>query len=164
MSYELHPETPSGGILLSQRFPGMNLKEFWERLRQTYDFLGVHFGELSLLSNSRMALEASEYARDAGCFDSFHDHIFRAYFTETRDIGDLDVLLELAQEEDLDRADLRVALQEGRYTSRLNEARREGRQLGINAVPTFIINGKFKIVGAQSLDFFRDRLREIQGE
>ncbi len=109
-----------------------------------------------------MALEASEYARDAGCFDSFHDRLFRAYFTETRDIGDLDVLLELAEEEGLDKADLRVALQEGRYTSRLNEARREGHQLGINAVPTFIINGKFRIVGAQSLDFFRDRLREIE--
>jgi predicted DsbA family dithiol-disulfide isomerase len=142
----------------------MNLKEFWERLRRTYDSLGVHFRELSSLSNSRLALEASEYARDAGCFDSFHDHIFRAYFTEARDIGDLDVLLELAQGEDLDTADLRVALQEGRYTSRLNEARSEGRQLGINAVPTFIINGKFRIVGAQSLDFFRDRLREIQAE
>jgi len=111
-----------------------------------------------------MALEASEYARDAGCYDSFHDHIFRAYFTEARDIGDLDVLLELAQGEDLDTADLRVALQEGRYASRLNEARREGQQAGINAVPTFIINGEFRIVGAQSLDFFRDRLREIQGE
>ena len=34
----------------------------------------------------------------------------------TRDIGDLEVLLELAQEEDLDTADLWVALQEGRYT------------------------------------------------
>jgi predicted DsbA family dithiol-disulfide isomerase len=140
----------------------MNLKEFWERLGRTYGYLGVHFGELSLLSNSRMALEASEYARDAGCFDSFHDRLFRAYFTETRDIGDLEVLLELAEEEGLDKADLRVALQEGRYTSRLNEARREGQQLGINAVPTFIITGKFRIVGAQSLDFFRDRLREIE--
>ena len=124
----------------------MNLKEFWKGLAGRYGYLGVHFGELSLLSNSRMALEASEYARDAGCFDSFHDRIFRAYFTETRDIGDVDVLLELAQEEDLDTADLRVALQEGRYTSRLNETRREGQQLGINAVPTFIINGKFRIL------------------
>ncbi len=81
---------------------------------------------------------------------------------ETRDIGNLNVLLELAQEEGLDTADLRVALLDGRYTSRLNDARQEGQQLGINAVPTFIINGKHRIVGAQSLDFFRDRLRDIE--
>ena len=77
-----------------------------------------------------MSLEASEYARDAGRFDSFHGRVFRAYFTETRDIGDLDVLLELAQEEGLDAADLRVALREGRYASRLDEAHSEGRAVG----------------------------------
>jgi len=138
----------------------MNVKRFWERLNNTYGSLDVNFGDLSKLSNSRMALEASEYARDAGCFDSFHDRIFRAYFAETRDIGDLDVLVDLAQEQGLETDDLRVALQEGRYTSRLDEARREGQQLGINAVPTFIINGEQRIVGAQSIDFFRERLRK----
>jgi predicted DsbA family dithiol-disulfide isomerase len=142
----------------------MDVKEFWDRLNRSYGSLGVNFGELSRLSNSRMSLEASEYARDAGRFDSFHDRIFRAYFTETRDIGDLDALVELAQEEGLDTDDLRSALQEGRYASRLDEAHSEGRRLGINAVPTFIINGKYTIVGAQSLDFFRERFREIQGD
>jgi len=142
----------------------MNLKGFWERLRSTYGHLGMDFGDVSRLSNSRMALEASEYARDFGRFDSFHHRLFRAYFTETRDIGNLDVLLVLAQEEGLDTADLRGALQEQRYASRLDEAHREGRQLGIDAVPTFMINGKYRIVGAQSLDFFRDRFREIDGE
>ena len=83
----------------------MNVKRFWERLNHSYGSLGVNFGEVSRLSNSRMSLEASEYARDAGRFDSFHGRIFRAYFTETRDIGDLDVLLELAQEEGLDADD-----------------------------------------------------------
>jgi predicted DsbA family dithiol-disulfide isomerase len=164
VSYELHPETPSTGTLLSDRFPGMNVKRFWERLNHTYGSLGVNFGEVSRLSNSRMSLEASEYARNAGRFDSFHGRIFRAYFTETRDIGDLDVLLELAQEEGLDAGDLRVALLEGRYASRLDEAHKEGRELGINAVPTFIINEKHTIIGAQSLDFFRERLRETQVE
>ncbi len=142
----------------------MNIKRFWERLNHTYNPLGVNFGDVSLLSNSRMSLEASEYARDAERFDSFHGRAFRAYFTETRDIGDLEVILELAQEEGLDPVDLRVALQEGRYASRLDEALREGRKLGINAVPTFIIHGTHRIVGAQSLDFFRERLRDIQGE
>ena len=142
----------------------MNVKSFWDRLNRTYGSLGVRFGDLSRLSNSRMSLEACEYARDAGRFDSFHDRIFRAYFTETRDIGDLDVLVELARGEGLDTNDLRGALQEGRYASRLDEAHSEGRRLGINAVPTFIINGKYTIVGAQSLDFFRERFREIQAD
>ncbi len=162
VSYELHPETPAGGVLLSQRFPGMNLKAFWERLQRTYHNLGVDFQERSLLSNSRLALQASEYARDIGVFDSFHHRIFKAYFSEKLDIGAIDVLMGVAQEENLNLVDFRAALEQGRYASRLEDARNEGGRLGINAVPTFIINEKHRIVGAQSLDLFRDRLREVK--
>jgi predicted DsbA family dithiol-disulfide isomerase len=90
--------------------------------------------------------------------------VFRAYFVETRDIGNLEVILGLASEDGLDDDDLRRALKEKQYAARLEEAKDEARGYGITAVPTFIINGKHKLVGAQPIEAFRDKFRIIQAE
>lgn len=83
---------------------------------------------------------------------------------ETRDIGNLDVILELADQDGLNPNDLNLALQEKRYAERLEKAKQEGRLYGVTAVPTFIFNGEHKIVGAQPIDVFREKLRMIQAE
>lgn len=162
VSFEIHPETPPQGVLLFERFPEAVLNRIFQNIRAAGTSLGIRFGELSLLSNSRPALEASEYARDQGHYDSFHAKVFHAYFTDTRDIGSLDVLLDLARADGLDTDELKTALEERQYASRLNEALAEARQLGITAVPTFIIDGGERIIGAQSLDVFREKLRKIE--
>ncbi|MEJ2717888.1 MAG: DsbA family protein [Deltaproteobacteria bacterium] len=162
VSFEIHPETPPQGVLLSERFPEAVLNRMFQNIRAAGDSLGIRFGELARLSNSRRALEASEYARDQRHYDSFHAKVFHAYFTDIRDIGSLDVLLDLARADGLDTDELTTALEERRYASRLDEAHAEARQLGITAVPTFIVNGGERIIGAQSIDFFRNMLRQIQ--
>lgn len=131
-------------------------------MRRTGEPLGIVFGELKITSNSRTALEASEFARDKGHFDSFHERVFHAFFTETRDIGKIDVVLDLAEADGLDRAELQETLSAGTYSPRLAEARKEGETQGVTAVPTFIIDGSHKIVGALSIDQFRKRLGKIQ--
>jgi predicted DsbA family dithiol-disulfide isomerase len=135
-----------------------------EHLRALGAPYGIRFGDRRWLPNSRLALEAAEYARDQGKHDSFHETLFRAYFTDGLDIGQIEVLVNLAEADHLDSAGLREALRDGRYGSRVDAARAEAERLGITAIPTFVIEGKHLIVGVQSLDFFRTRLREIQAE
>lgn len=91
---------------------------------------------------------------------SFHTRIFRAYFTELCDIGNLEALLHLADEDGLDRDELRIALKERRHAARLDQAKQDAQRHGVNAVPTFIINGRHKIVGAQSVESFREQFRK----
>jgi predicted DsbA family dithiol-disulfide isomerase len=136
----------------------------YKKLRDAGKPYNIEFGAITKTSNSHLALEASEFARDHGHYDSFHHRVFRAFFTEVRDIGDMDVLLDLAKDDGLDPAALAEALREKRYAPRLDNARREAEKLGITAVPTFIINGGQRMVGVQSIDFFRSRLKEIQAE
>jgi predicted DsbA family dithiol-disulfide isomerase len=164
LGYQLRPETPPEGRPVSDLFPGIDLAERYERLNQAGAPFGVEFAARTQVSNSRLALEAGEFARDAGRHHSFHTRIFHAYFTDNLNIGDMTVILRLAEEEGLDGDDLTAALQDGRYGTRLEEARDEAQQYGVNAVPTFIINGKAKIVGAQSLDVFRNEFKQIQAE
>ena len=156
VSYELHPETPPAGVLLSERFRGRDLSSFYEQLRARGNEVGIVFNVHTLLSNSRLALMASEYARDMNKYDAFHENIFHAYFTESLDIGHLDVIASVAAKSGLDATEMLIAVNDGRYASRLDESRREGQLLGLTGIPLFIINNQYKIVGAQPLEVFRD--------
>lgn len=164
VAYQLRPEMPLEGMPMSKIFPGVDLTKRYESLSRAGSPYGIAFKEVSRASNSRLALEASEYARDKGHFDSFHGRVFRAYFVENRNIGDLDVILDLAVQDGLDSDDLLLALETKKYPARLEEARQEAHQYEVTAVPTFIINGKHKIVGAQPIEAFKEKLRIIQAE
>jgi predicted DsbA family dithiol-disulfide isomerase len=162
VSYELHPETPPAGMLLSERFRGYDLSSFYEQLRKRGKEVGVVFGTHTLLSNSRLALMASEYARDEGRYDSFHENIFYAYFTEGLDIGNLDVIADVAKKSGLDEKETLSAVRNDRYSSRLNETRKGASLIGLTGVPLFVIENKHKIVGAQPIETFRNLLDKIK--
>ena len=133
----------------------------YEHLRQRGKELGIVFGDRTLLSNSRLALEASEYARDVGKYEQFHEQVFQAYFTEIIDIGNTDKLCDIASRCDLDVIDMMNALKDRRYKSRLDEAKQEGLKINLTGVPTFIINEKHKIVGAQPVEVFTDLFEKL---
>jgi predicted DsbA family dithiol-disulfide isomerase len=162
VSFELHPETPTAGMLLSERFKGYDLSSFYDQLRARGKEVGVVFGTHTLLSNSRLALMASEYARDLGQYDLFHKNIFHAYFTEGQDIGNLKVIAAVAGKSGLDEKETLSAVRDGRYASRLNETRKEATLIGLTGVPLFVIENKHKIVGAQPIETFRDLLDKIK--
>jgi len=105
---------------------------------------------------------ASEFARDQGMYHSFHENMFHAYFTEGLDIGKADVIADVAGKSGLDEKETLSAIRDGRYASRLNETRKEGSLIGLTGVPLFVIENKYKIVGAQPIETFRDLLDKIK--
>jgi predicted DsbA family dithiol-disulfide isomerase len=164
VSYELHPETPPSGMLLSERFKGYDLSGFYDQLRARGEEFGIVFSKHTLLSNSKSALEASEFARDQGMYDAFHKNIFAVYFTEGLDIGNLEVIADIAGKSGLDKSRVLEAIKNGRYAPRLISAREEGQSINLTGVPTFIIEGKYKIVGAQPVEVFRNFLNKVKME
>ena len=119
---------------------------------------GIRFGKLTRLSNSHLALEAAEFARDAGMYDDFHNRMFKAYFTDGRDIGDRDVILDEAARSGLDVQELKIALDENRYAGRVEDGSRAARAAGVTAIPTFLIEGQPPITGAVHEDIIRKAL------
>lgn len=59
---------------------------------------GIQFNPIDVVANSRLALEASEFARDMGKFEEAHTRLFRAYFHEGENIGAKSTLLRLLGE------------------------------------------------------------------
>jgi predicted DsbA family dithiol-disulfide isomerase len=97
-----------------------------------------------------------------GKYESIHEIMFRFYFTEAYDIGSIDVIKSVAVEIGMDTNDTTKAIQDGRYRPRLIKARQEGEKINLTGVPTFIINGKYKIVGAQPLDVFKEVFSKLE--
>jgi predicted DsbA family dithiol-disulfide isomerase len=108
-----------------------------------------------------MSLEASEFAKEHGGFDPLHRALFQAYFSQGMDIGSLEVLTQIGHESGLDRDPLAQALQTGKYRPLIENMRKEAARLGVNAAPTFIIEDRDRIVGAQAIDVFRKKLRKL---
>jgi len=163
LGFEIYPETPDQGVLLADVFPQDKVERMYARLRATAEPYGIAFGNVTLLSNSRMALEAGEYARDAGVFHQFHENMFRAYFTELKDIGSLETILAVGAAVGIEPDSLRTALENGRYAPAIAEARRRAETYAVRAVPTFIINQRERVVGIQPLDTFRRILHNQNG-
>lgn len=88
---------------------------------------------------SRKALEAAEFAREKGAYDRMHTALFRAFFEEGRDIGDVEVLLEVGESVGLDTDELRASLEEDRYTGKVVGDEELARKLGVDSVPTVFV-------------------------
>jgi predicted DsbA family dithiol-disulfide isomerase len=88
---------------------------------------------------SRRAFEAVCHARAQGRFDAMHLALFRGFFEDGRDIGDIETLLVLGESAGLARKDLREALEEGRHTQEVIEDEMHATALGIGGVPLGLV-------------------------
>ena len=77
------------------------------------------------------------------------DGLFRACWAESRDTGDGEVLAELAAEAGLGAARAREILAGDAYAEAVRLEERAAREAGITAVPTFVLDGRLAVCGAQ---------------
>ena len=90
---------------------------------------------------TRLAFEGWYYACDRGKGEAYNDLMYRAYFIEEQDIGELGILTGLAERVGLDAADFTAALETGTYTKMEQEAVDYARNvLQPKGVPTLYIN------------------------
>jgi predicted DsbA family dithiol-disulfide isomerase len=103
----------------------------------------------AVLTNSRAALAATEFARESGRDEALEERIYRAYFNEGVNIGDPQIVARLAAEAGLDAGEVADAIKSPKYEMRLKNNSLTAHQRGVSGVPTFFI-GEFPLVGAQS--------------
>ena len=92
---------------------------------------------------TRLAFEGYFYAQEQGRGEVYGDKVYRAYFIDEKDIGDRQVLGDLAAQSGLDREDFLQALEDGIYGPEEKKAVTYSRQeLKVEVIPTIYINGK----------------------
>jgi predicted DsbA family dithiol-disulfide isomerase len=122
---------------------------------------GVVMNFPTVKPRSRLAHEAAEVAREQGHFEAMRVALFQAYFVDNRDIGQLEVLLEIGREVGLDEAALRTALESGRLSERVIELEEVSRRLGVQAVPTIVI-GDLGVEGVRPYEVLRRVLEQAE--
>lgn len=162
--FEIHPEIPADGMPIEALNPGLlnGLKATVSTIAERHR---VPIQLPSRLANSRGALLGAEFARDHGLQSAYHHAVFRAYFVDDRDIGQLPVLQEIATDVGLEAEAFGRAVHDRVAEPRLRETAEYCHRTGITGVPTWIAQGRYSIVGAlppghmrKSLDWVLDHI------
>ncbi len=109
--------------------------------------------------NTMYALEATEYAQQHGKFMEFHHAAYRAYWDERKDLGQLDVLAEVARSVSLDADEMIQCLETHEFSSRVTGQYQEALQYGIRGIPTFVV-GNLLFTGAHPYDIFKSAINQ----
>jgi predicted DsbA family dithiol-disulfide isomerase len=159
--FQIHPDWPAEGIpadKLREAGDAAARKATWERITAMADAVGFSMKPPAVLTNSRAALAATEFARESGRDQALEERIYRAYFNDGENIGDAGVVARLAGEAGLDAGEVANAIKSPKYEMRLKNNSLAAHQRGVSGVPTFFI-GEYPLVGAQSLDAMRAILK-----
>ena len=91
-----------------------------------------------------------------------HRGLFTAYWSEGRDIGDLETLVDIGVAAGLNPAEIRMAVETLPHRGHIRDATAAAIELGIGGVPAWVIDEKFFVSGAQPLEMF-ERVMERLG-
>jgi predicted DsbA family dithiol-disulfide isomerase len=144
-----------GRVPLEQMFAGP--RQAGERVGLRFDFEAITRAPNTLLSHRLISLAP------AGAREAVIDAVYAAYFEQGRDIGDLEVLVDLAGAAGLDRDAMRGLLQSDAAREQVQADAAWAQQAGISGVPFFIVNNKYAWSGAQPPDAILQMLRQIDG-
>lgn len=123
--------------------------------------IAFNYSSESRIYNTRRAHKLLAWAGETGGQTSLKLALFRAYFTDQRNICEDNVLLDAADAAGLDRAAAQAALADPRYDQIVDEELHHWQMQNITGVPAFIINGKYMIPGAQDAETFVQILNRV---
>ncbi len=157
--YLLDPTTPPEG---KPRRPMTNPGDPPTDMEKRGQGLGITFSRgRTFTSNPHLAHEAAEYAAEHGFEPAFHHAMFKSYFTDLADIGKIENVLAVGAAVGIDPAALRTVLEDGTYRQQVDDGLDWSHEAGVTAVPTFIFDGQYGIVGAQDYDVFEKVLTRL---
>jgi predicted DsbA family dithiol-disulfide isomerase len=159
--FYLYMDTPPEGRDLPERVKQARAKGSEERLRQIAESYGMEFVSTQRIYNTRLAHEATAYAREHGKGNEFHKVVFRKVYAEGQDPSQWDVLRSAAEELGLEADEMQREVENERYLATVVDEVRWAYQIGVTGVPTYVINNRYAIVGAQPYEVFKNALEQI---
>jgi predicted DsbA family dithiol-disulfide isomerase len=144
------------GDLSGRPSPYKQIEEIGKSLN--FDF---NFSKTERIPNTFNAHRLLWKAKDFGLQTDLSTALFKAYFTDGRDVGSTEVLIEIAVEVGMDQDDIKnfLASKEGGQETADDEM--EFIEKSIGAVPTYFINDKYIIQGGQEPETFVSFLGKI---
>ena len=162
--FPLHPDTPQEGRSLAEMFAGRgyDIPKMQAQMRARMEAEGLPYGNRSMTYNSRLAQELGVWADTQPGGEAIHDALFRAYFVDARNIGDPEVLVEIAVSVGLPAGEAREVIEKRTHQAAVDADWAKSRQYGVTGVPTFVA-GNNGVVGAQPYEALEQLVAQARG-
>ena len=162
--FPLHPDTPPEGRSLEDLFAGRgyDIPKMQAQMRARMQAEGLPYGTRTMTYNSRLAQELGAWADRQPGGEAIHDAMFRAYFVDGRNIGDPEVLVEIAASVGLPAAQAREVLEHRTHKAAIDADWEKSRRYGVTGVPTFVV-GRNGAVGAQPYEALEELVKRSRG-
>ena len=159
--YYLRPDTPPEGMDLPEYIIKARASGADNRLENMAKLHGMEFKSPDRIYNTRIAHEATEYAREHGLGLEFHRVVFRKVYADGQDPSKWETLRSAAEEVGLNAEDMQSVVDGGKYTAEVAAQVRYAQEIGVTGVPTYVINDRYAVVGAQPYEVFKRALAKI---
>ncbi len=161
--FQLQPGLPAAGLpwaaFVEQKFGGA------DRAAQAFaqvvaagesEGLRFDFARMPKAPNTRAAHRLIRYADAHDRLWETVEAVFAAYFSDGRDVTDLDELAAIAGAVGLDPGAARLFLAGDEWGAEVDADQREAGEIGVESVPMFVFNERYALTGAQPLAVFHE--------
>jgi len=123
--------------------------------------IDFNFDQRSRIYNTLDCHVLLHFANESGKQTELKLALFKAYFSEGKDISDREVLVGIAASVGIETQAVLAALDDDEIREVVKQEESQFKQMGIQSVPAFIINNKYLISGGQPVEAFVQGLQEI---
>lgn len=169
--FQLNPDMPADGMdrraYLEGKFGGKEaaVKAYAPVVEHAAEAgLKIDFEGMKRTPNTLNAHRLIHWAGIEGRQTAAVSSLFKAYFVEARDIGDADVLADVADGIGLDAAVIHRLLDADNDRQMIQERDAHARKMGVNSVPTFIVAGQHAVPGAQPPSLWAKVIAELSAQ
>ena len=171
LAFQLNPDIPPGGVdrrsYLEQKFGGPErARQIYARVKAAGDEVGIPFNleRIKRQPNTFDAHRLIAWAQDldAAASGALVERLFRAYFVDGVDIGDIEALADLASGAGFDAAAARAWLASDAGRTAIQAEERHARTLGVSGVPFFVFNQRLAVSGAQPAEVLLDAIEQAE--
>jgi predicted DsbA family dithiol-disulfide isomerase len=160
--FPLHPDTPAEGRSMAELFAGRDYdpEASYQRMKGLMDQEGLPYSRRTHTYNSRLAQELGAWAETQPGGEAIHDLLYKAYFVDGKNVGDIDTLLEIAEAAGLPAEAAREVLEQRTFEKTVDADWAKSRDYGVTGVPTFVAGGH-GVVGAQPYEALAQLMNEV---
>ena len=171
-SFQLDPTVENNGdqnltehLAKSKGISIENARQMQQRVVSMAEEEGLQFNfDKAVVANSFDAHRLIKFARDRGKGNEMAEALFRAYFTDGKNIGDMKSLVDLAEELGLDPTEAENVLQSQKYANNVKHDIQVASGMDIRGVPFFLFDRKYAISGARETEIFLKALKQSWNE
>ena len=170
-AFQLNPDMPAAGMArkdyIETKFGGPErATQIYARVAAVGNEVGIpfQFEKIERQPNTINAHRLIRLAGEQGQQDAVAEALFRAFFLEFLDIGNVVTLSEIAASAGLNREAVYAYLSSDQGAAAAQQEDAVARQLGITGVPFFVFGGKYAVSGAQSAEVLLQAFEQAAGE